>query len=272
MSERGRNLSVTPARAMALELLHHARKVPSLPVAKTMNLGPLLEPRKSAGVSWLSLFLKAYSRTALEHPELRRAFIPYPRRHFYEHPESVAAILVERQWQDENIVLGARLRGPDRRELADIDHLLRGFRDDPVWDVNYFRQTLRLGSMPGFVRRFVFWHSLYLSGAWRAKRFGTFMISSLGNLGVEQFHPLTFLTTYVTYGPIDAAGDVTVKIIYDHRVLDGRTVARALGTLESILRGPILAEVTRSCEAEARSGMKSEYKIRNGERRTENRE
>jgi hypothetical protein len=36
---------------------------------------------------------------------------------------------------------------------------------------------------------------------------------------------------------------VTVKIIYDHRVLDGRTVARALGTLEEILQGPIAAEL-----------------------------
>ena len=69
------------------------------------------------------------------------------------------------------------------------------------------------------------------------------MISSLGNLGVEQFHPLTFLTTYVTYGPISDEGDVTVKIIYDHRVLDGRTAARALGTLEETMNGPMLAEL-----------------------------
>jgi hypothetical protein len=242
-SIRGKRIAVSPARAVVLELLHHARKSPSLPLAKTMHLGPLLMPRKAAGVSWTALFVKAYGLTALEHPELRRAFIPYPRKHYYEHPESSAAILVEREWQGENAVLGGRLRAPEERRLADIDEVLRDFRERPVWDVNYFRQTLRLGRLPAFVRRFVFWHSLYLSGAWRAKRFGTFMISSLGNLGVEQFHPLTFLTTYLTYGPIDAAGDVTVKIIYDHRVLDGRTVARALGTLEETLTGPVLAEV-----------------------------
>ena len=245
MSQRlhGKRIAVSPARAMALELLHHARKAPTLPVAKTINVAALVKPRKDAGVSWTALFLKAYSLTAREHPELRRAFIPYPTKHFYEHPESSAAILVERQLQDENVVLGGRLRAPDQRSLQDIDAVLRGFRDDPVWNVNYFRQTLRLGRLPAFVRRFVFWHSLYLSGAWRAKRFGTFMISSLGNLGVEQFHPLTFLTTYVTYGPISDEGDVTVKIIYDHRVLDGRTAARALGTLEETMNGPMLAEL-----------------------------
>jgi hypothetical protein len=239
----GKRIAVTPARAVVLELLHHARKASSLPLAKTMNLEAILEPRKTAGVSWTALFLKAYGLTALEHPELRRAFIPYPTKHFYEHPDSIAAILVEREWQGENVVLGGRLRAPEERALVDIDVTLREFRERPVWDVNYFRQTLRLGQLPAFVRRFVFWHSLYLSGAWRAKRFGTFMISSLGNLGVEQFHPLTFLTTYLTYGPIGPTGDVTVKIIYDHRVLDGLTVARALGTLEAMLVGPILAEL-----------------------------
>lgn len=247
MSERnlGRKLAISPARAMVLELLHHARQVPSLPLAKTMNLGLLPSLRKAAGATWTSLFTKAYSLAAVEHPELRRSYIPYPTRHLYEHPHSSAAILVERNWQDENVVLGGRLRAPEERSIADIDQVLKGFRENPVWDVTYFRQALRVGRLPGFVRRFLFWHSLYLSGEWRARRFGTFMVSSLGSLGVEQFHPLTFLTTYLTYGPIDASGDVTVKVIYDHRVLDGRTVARALGTLEEMLKGPIVAEIAQ---------------------------
>lgn len=243
MQPRGRKIAVSPARAMVLELLHHARAVPSLPLAKTIDVGSLLEARRDSGVSWSALFMKAYALVASETPELRRAFVPYPTRHYYEHPESTAAVLVERQWEGENVVLGGRLRAPDRMPLHEIDAILRGFQQKPVWDVNYFRQTLRIGALPGFVRRFIFWHSLYLSGAWRAKRFGTFMISSLGNLGVEQCHPLTFLTTYVTYGPISAEGRVTVKIIYDHRVLDGRTVARALVSLEEMLQGPIASEL-----------------------------
>src|SRR4051794_40674706 len=121
----GKRIAVTPARAVVLELLHHARKAPSLPLAKTMNLEVLLEPRKSAGVSWTALFLKAYGLTALEHPELSRAFIPYPRKHFYEHPHSNAAVLVERDWQGENVVLGGRLRAPEERALVDIDVTLR---------------------------------------------------------------------------------------------------------------------------------------------------
>ena len=226
-----------------MELLHHARSVPSLPLSKTLQLGELREPRKKAQISWTALFLKAYGLVAAEIPELRRSYIPYPWGYFYEHPESVATVLVERELPGEHAVFGGRIRMPADRPLEQIDAILHQFREAPIERTSYFRQSQRLGRLPGFLRRLVFWHSLYLSGHWRAKRFGTFMISSLGSLGVEQHHPLTFLTTYLTYGPIDPCGAVNVKIIYDHRVLDGRTVARALVALEQAMNGPILREV-----------------------------
>ena len=56
------------------------------------------------------------------------------------------------------------------------------------------------------------------------------------------------LTTTLTFGPIDDAGDVCVKIIYDHRVLDGAYVARRLQDLEDALHGPVLEELLL-CEA-----------------------
>src|SRR5262249_3780479 len=130
--------------------------------------------------------------------------------------------------------------------LGDIDLALHQLRTAPVEEVSSFRQLLRLGRLPWFVRRFVFWNALCLSGFKRAKHFGTFMMSSLGNLGVEQHHPLTPLTTYFTYGPIGDDGDVTAKIVYDHRVMDGRCVARCLQELEDVLQGEILMELRES--------------------------
>jgi hypothetical protein len=230
---------------MVLELLHHARRVPSLPLARELDLGTLPEARRQAASppSWIAIFAKAYGLLGRSHPELRRALIPWPRPHLYEHPHSEAAFLIERDWQGEQVVLGAKVRGPENLSLAELDACLRHFRLAPVLEVSAFRQILRLGSLPWLVRRFTLWQSLYLSGYKRAKRLGTFMISSLGNLGVEQFHPLTPLTTYLTFGPIDDDGRVTVKIIYDHRVLDGRTVARCLIDLERVLQEDLAAEL-----------------------------
>ncbi len=42
---------------------------------------------------------------------------------------------------------------------------------------------------------------------------------------------------------IDADGQVDVRVIYDHRVMDGATVARALGRVEHVLQTDIVAEL-----------------------------
>jgi hypothetical protein len=83
-----------------------------------------------------------------------------------------------------------------------------------------------------------------MSGLKRSKRFGTFGLSSYGALGAEQIHPISPLTTTLTYGPIEPdTGRVIVKLIYDHRVLDGAYVARRLRDVEDVLNGPILDEL-----------------------------
>jgi hypothetical protein len=241
---KGKRLALSPGRKMVLEILHHGCKVPALPLSKIMQVGALAAARRAgATVSWTAIFIRAYSLTARQHPELRRAYVPWPWPHLYEHPSSECALLLERDYQGENIVLGARLRTPEEQSLEALDAHLRRFRETPVMEVNYYRQWLRVGRLPRLLRRFLFWHSLNLSGFKRAKRLGTFAISSLGNLGVEQHHPISPLTTYLTYGPISPQGEVNVKIIYDHRVMDGRSVARCLTALEQVLNTQILTEL-----------------------------
>jgi hypothetical protein len=249
MAERrkGFRMRLSPARKVVLEMMHHARKVPSLPIARKCDLSAVAAARREATVppSWTAIMMRAYGLVARDYPELRRALIPWPWTHLYQHPCSECAILVERVWQGETVILGAKLRAPEDQPLAEIDAYLRHLQAAPVLEVNYFRQLLRVGRLPWLLRRFTFWQSLYLSGFTRAKRFGTFMISSLGNLGAEQLHPLTPLTTYFTFGRITDDGEAELRIIYDHRVLDARCVARVLGDLERILNDRLVRELER---------------------------
>jgi len=240
----GRCLALSPARKMVIEILHHGSKVPSLPLSKEINVSALVDVRKAgAFVSWTAIFMKAYGLVALQHPELRRAYVPLPWPHLYEHPYSDCALLLEREHQGEAIVLGAKVRAPEGQTLAALDGHLRHYREAPIQDVGHFRQWLRIGRLPGVVRRVLFWSTINLSGLKRAKRLGTFAISSLGNMGVEQHHPISPLTTYLTFGAISATGMVNVKIIYDHRVMDGRTVARCLKDMEEVLHTRVLEEL-----------------------------
>ncbi len=241
---KGAWVPLSPGRRIIVELMHHARKVPTLPTFRRMDLAALVRARGQAcpAPSWTAIFMRAYGLVGRDQPCLRRAYLPYPWPHLYEHPETECGFLVEKDLDGELVVLGAKLRGPENRSLTEIDIEIRRFREAPVLEVRYFRQLLRLGRMPGFVRRFVFWHTLYLSGYKRAKHFGTCGLSTIGDLGANH-HPLTPLTTYLTFGPIGTDGAVDVTIVYDHRVMDGRTVARCLGDLERVLNGVILAEL-----------------------------
>lgn len=242
---RGKDIPLSPGRRLVAELMHHAQKVPSLPLARLCHIPQLVEARQLATtpVSWMAIFLKAYALVGCEIPELRRAWIPFPFARLYEHPSSEGAVLIEREYRGEAIVVGAKIRKPEEASLTLIDSHLARYRSTPVEQVTAFRQLLRLARLPGLLRRFFFWRVLAVSGYRRACRLGTFVISSLGNFGVEQMHPLTALTTYFTYGPIQSDGSVTLKVIYDHRVMDGRTVARVLVRLEEVLNGAILQEV-----------------------------
>jgi hypothetical protein len=242
---KGTQLKLSPARRLMIEMLRHARRIPSIPVARTLQIGATAEARARAvpTPSWTAIFIRAYGLVARRHPELRRTFIRLPWPHLYEHPTSVCAVGVEREWQGETILLGGKLRAPEEMSLEQIHRHLRYLKETPVWQVSDFRQVLRLGRMPGLLRRFLFWQTLYISGFKRAKRFGTFMVSSYGSLGAEQLHPLSTHTSLLTFGPISDKGSVVAKIIYDHRVLDGRCVGHCLADLEQVLRTEILAEI-----------------------------
>ncbi len=165
MNERGRWIPLSPARKMVMEILHHAKKVPSLPLSRKTDVSRLALVREhGADASWTAIFMKAYGLVAQRHPCLRQAYLPLPWPHLYEHPFSLCALMVEREHYGEKILLGSKIRAPECQSLAAIDEHLRHFREAPIHDISDFRQWLRVGRMAGFVRRFLFWHTLNLSG------------------------------------------------------------------------------------------------------------
>jgi hypothetical protein len=106
------------------------------------------------------------------------------------------------------------------------------FRDPTVLEVDAWLGFL---VVPRPLRRLAWWYALNWSGYNRARTLGTFGMSVYSGLGAEGLHPLSPLTTTLNYGVIGTDGNVDVRIVYDHRVLDGSTVARALGDLEKVL-------------------------------------
>jgi hypothetical protein len=252
---RGRALKLSTPRRLVGDLMRFSIAVPRITVQRQMNLGPLLTARRSlhARPSWTAIFLKGYALLAEATPELRRAYVKLPWPHLYEYPLSVASIAHEREYEGERAVLLDRIKAPEHRAITELEAAIHAARSRPVLEVKEFRRALTIGRAPAPLRRLMMWLGLNI-GRQRANYFGTFQLSVYSGLGAESLNPLTPLTTLLNYGPIGQDGTVNVRIHYDHRVMDGANVARALEKFEDILNGAVVDEVKRLAEGGVPSG------------------
>jgi len=242
---KGSSLPITGPRRFIIDLVHFAKRVPSTPVSRLVNVSALLGARNEhpARPSWALLFMKAYALVGANHPPLRRALLEFPWPRIYEHPWMNCALAIERSYLGEHGVFVGLFRAPEQQTIGQLQEALSWYKHQPLEKVGVYRLALRVSRAPTVVRRLLWWSTLNLSGFKRAKRFGTFGLTSYGALGAESLHPISPLTTTLTFGPISREGDVNVKLIYDHRVLDGAYVARRLRDIEFALNHEILDEL-----------------------------
>ena len=77
------------------------------------------------------------------------------------------------------------------------------------------------------------------------------MVSTVSAFGAELFHPIAVAPMFLTYGMIGADQRCPVRLMFDHRVVDGVPVARALVRLEAILNTTIIEELRTMVAAAA---------------------
>jgi hypothetical protein len=230
-------------RRLVLDGLRFARSVPLYPAEKTIDLAEVAVLRKHAAsrISWAAVFVKAYAVVAQQHRPLRQTYIRWPWPHFVEEPHSTAMVVVNRQFRNEDRICWGRISEPENRSLTDIQAQLEGYQTQPVERI--FRQQVTLSKMPAPLRRLLYWLNMNFGGRKRAKRLGTFTMSTLAGQGVENRGHQTFLTSSLTYGPLDERKQANVTLLCDHRVIDGMVAARALADLEAVLHNQIAAEL-----------------------------
>jgi len=230
-------------RRLVNDLLYFSRHIPLYPLDREFDLGLLADLRLRARVriSWAVLFIKAYGLLSAEIAELRQTYLRWPWPHLYQHPHSVAMLAINRDTPDGERLCWGRFIAPEQQSLVALQAALDEYQTEPLAKV--FRRQMRLSRFPAPLRRIAWWLSLNASGAKRAKRVGTFGLSTLARLETfNRFHP-SCLTTSISYGPMSADGKALVTLICDHRVVDGMPMARALARFKTILAGPIAAEL-----------------------------
>jgi len=255
---RGHSIPLSLPRRLVCDLVHFARRIPTVPVQRVMDLHAVAEARSACvpRVGWTAVFTKALAVVSNEMPELRRAYLDYPRPRLYEHPSPAASVAIERDYHGEPGVFFGYVASPDRLSLPDLDAAIQRYKTGPVEEA--FQFALWFLRFPRFFRRFTWWWILNVRGSRKAQFLGTFGVSSYAGLGAESLHPLSPLTVTLNYGAVGPDGLAPVRLVYDHRVMDGATVARALVRLEEVLQDVILNElesVSRAAESAERSAV-----------------
>jgi hypothetical protein len=224
---------------------HFAHRSYAAGMNATLNVSPLAKERRRhrPPIGWTALLVKALAVIGRRTPALRQVFMPFPWPHLYQHPRSVATIVVERGWGGEAQVFFDQVQGPEELSLVEVDTLIRGMKFRPVESVGAFRRIIRFGRMPTPLRRLVSRAALSISGRVRARYFGTFSINSIPAPRTEVLQSFTPLTLSLFYGYVEPNGDVLIQVLWDQRVIDGRPIRRMLSELESTLNGEIVAEL-----------------------------
>lgn len=239
----GRRFRIPASRRLTFDLLWFNRSIPLCGHDRQMPLTELADARtrSTVRISWPALFIRAFSLVAQKYPELRQTWYRWPVAHIYQHPVNVATITVHRDWKDAAWLFWGKIKEPESLTLTEIQQQLDRFRDGPVKET--FRDQTQLSRLPTPFRRLIWWWNLNVATARRAKRLGTFFLSTLAGRGAEIQVPPSVHTGCLTFGPLNQEDVCRVTLAYDHRIMDGALVADILQSLEQTLSGTVLAEV-----------------------------
>jgi len=243
------------------DIVHFGMKSHAVGGNGVMNIAPLAEVLRltRSPIDRTVLLAKALGLVARDRPEMRQCYMPLPVGHLYQHPNSVATIAVERDWQGEPAVFLDQIEAPEDRSLAEIDALYRAMQRAPLESIAGFRRLIRITRMPLAIRR-GFWRlGLYGSGDLHSRYFGTFSIAATPEPRTEYMQMTTPLTISVIYGFLEPNGDMPLQILVDHRVIDGMNLFRIARELETALNDRIAGELLQGMPAprtpgETRSG------------------
>lgn len=242
-TDRPRRLAIPRSRRLVIDLLRLSQQIPTTPHDRVMDLSVVATARERAAqrISWSILFIKAFAIVAAKYPPLRQTYMRWPWPHLYEHPTSVATIVTHREVEGEPWLFWPRFMLPHEYPLTRLQTYLERCQTEPV-QVIFERQWL-LSAYPSWIRRIVWWWTLNVSGKTRTQRCGTFFLTTVGSRGAEISHPPGFLSSGLSFGPIDEHGHSRVTLAYDHRLLDGRMVADILADLETTLNRVVADEL-----------------------------
>lgn len=235
--------SIGASRAIVLDVVQYARRVPSFPVERTVQVEQLAAARQQSPVriSWTALYLRAYALASRQNACLRQIYVPWPWPRVYQSPTCVIAVAVNRTLSSGDRLFFGRVHSPDQRSLLDIQADIERFQAaDPAKE---FRSQWRGAKLPWPIRKLAWWWRMEVAFRSRPRRSGTGSISALAGQGVTNRRHPCIMTSSLSFGPVGSDGNTLVTLQCDHRVIDGVAAAKAINSLCDFLVGQVHDEL-----------------------------
>jgi pyruvate/2-oxoglutarate dehydrogenase complex dihydrolipoamide acyltransferase (E2) component len=207
--------------------------------------------------SVVSYVLYVAARVLVRHPDANAAIRGQVWPRVARYPAASGKLTLDKTLGGQRVVLSTVLDGLDSASLDDIQRRVSHFRDGDPERMPEYTAVRMLDRLPWPVRGLVFRLGVRpLAG--RARRFGTFAVTSLSHRPVDGFASVGGTTITLGLGqvadrPVARDGQVVIApvmrltLTFDHRMLDGAEAA------------DVLAEIKAGLEAYGVTGDDADY-------------
>ncbi len=240
-------------RGVLCDYVHYCESGHSATAERLMRVPAVVAARLAAlpRPSWAAIMTRAFALAARNHPEMRSAYFSFPWGHIGEYEWPIANVIMVRRVGDEDVLFLAPLHQPESQSLQALDAHLRRYQEAPLESIHAFRQAMRINRLPRLIRRFLWWLSLNVFPNHRVRDFGTFGVTTMSPYGAKTLQVPSLWAALLHYGPISDAGEVSVGLVFDHRIMDGGVVGYTLMEMEQVLQHEIVAELQSMRGAQA---------------------
>ena len=244
VKKRGQKLKLNFSRRCMIEFLNASQDVSlnSVSAEKFLYLTPLIQARQNCSVkiSWYAIFLKAFAKVSSKYPELRQSYFRFPKPYLYQYHRTVGMVAIERQVEEETMVMYLKVDSPEKNPLLHIDQLIKHSKDCAVDSEPSFRRFLKFNRLPFLLRRLC-WNLGMNMPTKKLHYFGTFGLTGIG-LGVRSLSVKSPLPVNFVFDMSQTDQKPIVRLFWDHRIFDGIVVISFFKELEHILNTEIVSE------------------------------
>jgi hypothetical protein len=239
--KRGCRIEIPFSRRCMIDFMYFSQKMSKHLVSAELNLdlSELARAREKSQqkISWFAIYIKAFAMVSAKYPELRQVLFSYPFPYLYQYQRTVAMLAIEREIEQENMVMYLKIDSPEKLSLESIHQMIHESKTMNPQDNLSFRRFLKFNRFPFLLRRLYWWMGVHLP-MFKMHYFGTFGVTGAG----RGLRSLTIKSPVGVNFVFDTASGL-FRLFWDHRLFDGVIVTRMLNELQHIFDTTILKEL-----------------------------